>query len=179
MDTSSVVSWHWTFCLLEKPVFRFPASQDPSPATPSGLQARDSLRGEVAVPRVLAWVKGLVLPPLISRSGPQMPSVGCPLPRLPFHLQELGWIFLYDASGVLNRVLKFRNLLFAAIECNSNPGLAPITYFAFEKQTKPTNISKNDLSHPHVYTFLPRGLEAPLWSASVPPKGAGLPCHRG
>lgn len=107
-----------------------------------------------------------------------MPSAGCPLPILPFHLQHLGQIFLYDATGLLNGVLKFRNLLFAAIEWNSNLSLAPITYFAFKNQTKPTNISKTDLSHPPVYTFLPWALDVPLRFASVPPKGAGLLCHR-
>lgn len=67
------------------------------------------------------------------------------------------------------------NLLFVAIEWNSKPGLAQITYFAFENQTKPTNNSKHDWSHLYVYPriFLLQAREMLLWFASVPPKGAG------
>lgn len=82
-------------------------------------------------------------------------------------------ISLYDAIWVLNGELEFTDLLFAAIEWDSNVGLAQITCFAFKNQTKPTNNSKNDLSHLYVYKFPLRALAMLLWFVSVPPKGAG------
>ena len=74
---------------------------------------------------------------------------------------------------MLNRDLKFTYMFFAAIEWNLNPGLTQITYFAFKYQTKPTNNSRNDLSHLYVYNFLLWALEMFLWFALVPPKRAG------
>lgn len=59
------------------------------------------------------------------------------VPILPLHLQEPGWVFLNDrAVWVANGDLKFRDLLFAAVEWNSNPGMAQIAHFAFKSQTK-------------------------------------------
>lgn len=76
-------------------------------------------------------------------------------------------------SGCWIETSSSQTCFFAAIEWNSNPGLTQISYFAFKYQTKPTNNSRNDLSHLYVYKFLLRALEMFLWFASVPPKRAG------